>query len=1022
MSFQLPTATALPAEVQLGKEKPQGAYCLRTRYALSANSANSWQPSNLVSLPLQTGTPGTFTDVKQGCINCTLQITNSNPYVDYLNFGPCGAMIFFEEMRIYSSGTPIEENLRYSECVDLMMNQGGWSSKPYHVYRRNQWRAANGRAGDKHVNFIKPSMVDSMGCPMFGRTPFMDRNSSVFTAPSIQFGYNTTVANSTTAVDFAYKTAGIPSQTGDPGIPTLGQIVGCDGSGTFCDLGFRTVEVGGAGAAAAPYNGFGTAYGFNSDLQTVYPGRNPTHVSQKADNVFSKNDMFSWRNTQVGRAAPTAAQVTAAPWLGVAQFVPTQWPDFQPSTLMGEIEDDEIDILQGYSKVSEYMKYLSNVRSLPIGVKGKVAAAGYQAQFATLATADTSQLALNEAEYGVNYTEYRLSMPFLSGVYGILADKMFPDLLIGANNIRIEFKLASAAKAMWLTMDPCRRVPGTMRDFVPFTGSANGGNRKPLLVESGFLMPTTSDGATQSSALGCELNGLYIAAGGASAGAGGTAEAALSWNSGEITANALLALSHCYTSDAALGLDLVPPSLQAIVSSATGGKYSTVAVASIAVAAALPGFHLSNVSNLPKPQYVPHASPWKSKELTDSAGLLKTAYVNERAACFGTYLPASQPQTRRCQLDSRLDCKDSFQSQTGVTTFSIRDLQYIGEQVQLDDITASAITSQAANAEIVVWTRGYRSFEANCDANEQQNIILPIQIGQATALYLVFRPSVILTSPDYYSNSFVCPFVGLGFNNVVAGDYIGQAGQKPDVGGVYTVSSSLDSNSMGSFSYQLFSGTKQYPLQPIQTVAEMLVEKEKSMHSLHNWAWSSSDLMSLQRWGTTQSGGSANGFSYDPFIDMGFFTTFVPVSALDDQTITQNPYFQLAELTSAGGVATFSTAGRIRGVRAPPLLASTAGKFAGTLNKFISPIGTFFLGWDFESWTNHEDVMRTGKFLGQEQLSVRITGTKLMSPLLSAVQNVNSSSASVTAVGCTALVPHIVKLSFIPGGHVLSYY
>ena len=62
------TATALPAEVQLGREKPQGAFALRSRYSLSANSASSWNAGTTLTLPLQTGTPGTFTDVKQGII------------------------------------------------------------------------------------------------------------------------------------------------------------------------------------------------------------------------------------------------------------------------------------------------------------------------------------------------------------------------------------------------------------------------------------------------------------------------------------------------------------------------------------------------------------------------------------------------------------------------------------------------------------------------------------------------------------------------------------------------------------------------------------------------------------------------------------------------------------------------------------------------------------------------------------------------------------------------------------------
>ena len=133
MSFQLTTATALPAEVQLGREKPQGAFALRTRYALSANSASSWNAGTTLTLPLQTGTPGTFTDVKQGIIQTTVQITNTNPYVDFLNFGPSGAMIFFDEMRIYSSGTPVEENLRYSETADLLTIQGGHQCRPFQV-------------------------------------------------------------------------------------------------------------------------------------------------------------------------------------------------------------------------------------------------------------------------------------------------------------------------------------------------------------------------------------------------------------------------------------------------------------------------------------------------------------------------------------------------------------------------------------------------------------------------------------------------------------------------------------------------------------------------------------------------------------------------------------------------------------------------------------------------------------------------------------------------------------------------
>lgn len=1004
MSFQLPTATALPAEVQLGKEKPQGAFCLRTRYALSANSANSWSASTLVSLPLQTGTPGTFTDVKQGTINCTLQITNTNPYVDYLNFGPCGAMIFFDEMRVYSSGTPIEENLRYSESVDLLMNQGGWQAKPYHVFRRNQWRAANGRAGDKHLNFVKPSMIDTFGVPMLGKTPFMDNNSGVYQSPSVAFGMavNNTAGgltagtNGTSVQDFGYKSPSIPAwaQKGDAAVATPGNIFGMDGT-PFCDSGYTL------GVASEFYNGATT---FNGATNSEFVGRNPTHVTMFSGNYagntikWAKQDPFVFKNTQVARPAPTSAQLALAPWLPAAQYTPALWPDNQPFTLNGDINDDEIDVYLGKTKVTEYMKYLANVRSLPIGVSGNVSASGYQAASAALTAGVASS---------TSFTEYRVSMPFLSGVYGILADKMFPDLLIGANNIRIEFKLASNQKAFWLTMDPCRRVPGTVRDFAPFTGSGSGATRGPLRLNDAGVAGFAGTSDALAAAVGCENAGVYLNVDAAFI--QGTANTV----DDGIAGSGIIVGSQMYTTDSALGLDLVPTCLNSLVATAATERIQFANTVSTNGASSVQGFHLSPFSGLPKPQYVPIGSPWIMKASTTET----TVYINENQACYGTYLPASCPQVRRCQKDSRLKVSDAFDF-AGTTSFAIKDLQYVGEQVQLDDISTSAIIAQAASAEIVVWTRGYRSFEANCDQNEQQNIILPIQIGQATAMYLVFRPSSILSSPDYYSNSFVCPFQGLGFTNIAAeaGTTLHPAGV-PDVGGRYTLSSSLDTSGIGNFSYQLFSGTKQYPLQPIQTVSELLVEREKSTHSLHNWSWGSTDNMALSRWGSSPAGSASTGISFDPFLDLGYFTTHVPIAALDDQTITQNPYFAIAEATARG----FLVKPRVRGIRCPS--APTSGTTnQGVLNRFVAPIGTFFLGWDFESWTNHEDLMRTGKYLGQEQLSVRLTGCKLMSSSLTNLPSVNSTQAVPLPIACTAIVPHVVKLSFIPGGHVLSYY
>lgn len=964
MSFQLNTATALPSEVQLGKEKPQGAFALRSRYALSANSASSWNAGTTLTLPLQTGTPGTFTDVKQGVIQCTLQITNTNPYVDFINFGPSGALIFFDEMRIYSSGTPVEENLRYSETADLLTIQGGHQCRPFQIYRRNKWRAAAGLAGDKHLNFIKPSMVDACGVPMYGRTPFMDKNSAVYHPSSISFGFFPVQGQTSN-----YQAQAAPAANTNS---SFGQLLGTDSVAVFNDAASST----------------STFIGGLTDLEAVNGAvpSNDYHRNLDFSGAGNTQNRSYLKNTLYAEVPPTLSDVTKAKYLPAARYVPSQWPDFQPSTLCGEFDDEEVDTIMGKAKVSEYMKYLCNVRCLPVGVQGTSLVGGYNRNCPRLDPAAPQ----SDTVPGCRFLQYRVSMPFLSGIYGILAEKMFPDMLIGANNIRIEFKLAQSAKALWTSMDPCRRVPGTLRDFSPFTGRKSGFDRASPLVAYNTAVAAVSP---SDAALGCTNSVVAFYQGAA--------------DNKDYT--------NMYNTASALGEDLCIPTALSIgdpvevqaqidhVNSIVFGAYKQ---------------SVSNRTNLPKPQYVPIASPWSSKE----SGVVN--YINERASCYGTYLPAAQAQSRRCWINTKLDATTDAFANSGQTSFTIRDIQYIGEQVQLDDVVTSAIIQSAATSEIVVWTRGYRSFEANCDQNVQQNIILPIQIGQAEALYLLFRPAVILNSPDYYSNSFSCPFVGLSYSPLQVPNEAD--GTTYDVGGTYRLESSLDSAAMGAFSYQLFSGTKQYPLQPIQTVTELLTEREKSQHNLHNWNMCSTENMSILNWDKKYGAATTgNGVDFDPFMDFGYFTTFVSVYALDDQTITQNPYLQVAEYVDGDrgyGIAGSTIAGtRIRGRRAPASFVSAQGSatWQGVLNEFLSPIGSFYLGWDFESWTNHQDVMRTGKFLGQEQLTVRMTGTHLCTA--SNIQALGQVP-QMSNVLCTAIVPHVVKMSFVPGGHMLTYY
>ena len=332
------------------------------------------------------------------------------------------------------------------------------------------------------------------------------------------------------------------------------------------------------------------------------------------------------------------------------------------------------------------------------------------------------------------------------------------------------------------------RVPGTVRDFAPFTGSSNGNVRKAICAAStGGLTKFVTAAA---SALGCSLSAvnlfsntgteiqnlytggvLYAATDGGliavnsgmynsasamgedlvarqpkiSKGASviestGASTSTTAYSSGVVTM-VIPATNNQYTLSANINPALVVGSVVRITSGANIGlEFSIIFISSSTVGFAdisseeiatgtftyiMPtavgatqyyvenanplagqGYALSVTSNLPKPQYVPIASVWANKG-TDGV----SNYINENQSCYGSYLPASVPQSRRCQSSSRLQIGNGSNSVSdpmanGVTIFTIRDLQYIGEQVQLDDISTAAIIQQAATSEIVVWTRG----------------------------------------------------------------------------------------------------------------------------------------------------------------------------------------------------------------------------------------------------------------------------------------------------------------------------
>ena len=165
---------AIPRSLNLGLHKPTSVPAYTRRVTSIATNAQTFSENDLANIVLDTSTPGSFLDPTQSLIQFDLQITNTNPYIDYVNFFTCGAGSLIQEFRIICQGTPIEEILDYNTMFEMWMDIGGFCQEEFKMYMENPWKAPAIHPSTE-VNFVKPPMLDREGvimCPndvnMFG--------------------------------------------------------------------------------------------------------------------------------------------------------------------------------------------------------------------------------------------------------------------------------------------------------------------------------------------------------------------------------------------------------------------------------------------------------------------------------------------------------------------------------------------------------------------------------------------------------------------------------------------------------------------------------------------------------------------------------------------------------------------------------------------------------------------------------------------------------------------------------------
>jgi hypothetical protein len=895
--------------------------------------------------------------------------------IDYANFSSFGAGALIQEFRIICQGTPIEEILDYNTMFEMWMDIGGFCQEEFKMYMENPWRAPAIHPSTE-VNFVKPPMVDREGvimCPS---------EVNMFGVPSKFHNY---------------RQQGRSLTVNEHGYPNIiSSITGLNKGGK---------------------NG----PDISANFSTIFP--------KAAVSDTYRNYLHTWDPTEVatnskenwcGSAAP--GNVRASTWTNAIDNTYVTWPATirpVPKPLM-QVQNKLNE--QGIKKyrLQDYFMFLANVKNIPIGVapkqsfliNNKALVGEMPAAVSTLISYDTEVAnwnftALTAMATNFSSTQtFTIALPIFSGLIGVWAEKAFPTMLIAPGSFYLQIRFAKVAQAFQFTMDPCRRIFGTYRDYVPSIGLLDG----YITEHSGNVL---NHGRRRYLENNTGLN-TWLAI--TPHGANGTDFAFKGWRTQPETAGyGAQVITHQVTDNT----NLVPVVYDVTDVSFTNTYNSAQTLAEkflnagvyTADSKVLMGLHENDgyVTGNPKPQYVPVEKPWLyGGRFTDVLKQGTTSnYCEESDNCFGTYLPASTPQVRRTTQSSnariaQLDSANLGISNSPKVDITIQNLMYVGQQIILPDEVTSSIVKMAVNGDISLLSHSCKTYRTTLNSASSQNLILPIKIASANALFVLFQNTQMLENSHYASCTRNCPFTSFQWNskdfdplsNISKNDlpYFVGSDVPPVVKSVSTLT---------PFSIQLRLGNEMLPIQPITNVHMLTQELQRAVHAANDMMWSVPTISTFRNFRSVTGDKPPSAYSssltsngnceYLCLQNNDFLTPFIPVKALDDQTITDNILY-----------------------RDYGLQANSRGQFV--LNEFIPPISKFMLGFDLETFPNQSDMARSGRYLGNGPVTLIMTET--VAPASKSLATMNQTDT----YNAIAVVLFDIRFSIMSGGQVLSYY
>lgn len=660
---------AIPQVLKSSSHKPEAVHVVRRRFRTLTTNTNEYQSGNTVIIPIDTATHGSFMDPKSTQLEFDLKISNNNPYVDFQNFPRCGANIVFQEMRVRCAGNPVEENLNYAESFELDMLGKNMNGHIWEMFKSNRYYENFGFTPHQHMNLVKPCMVDWMGAPMYSGQrsgyssswQYLRPKNDVTHAHLHEAVYDQRHSNwDNLRIDSTSPTVVLRSNAVDraAGVAVGDIYIDID---TPVSTGLR------AGDIVRPTGGTELLLVTNKtvagDQITVVRGFLNTTPAFIADNVVLLH---------VGNATPSEENV---------EISAANWPINQPY-FIGACDGERA----GAGRVQDYAAFLTNTRAFPIGVKPVLVDGDY-----------TNHVPTATLPYEKSVISYHVSTEILSGLLGTMAEKYFPSLLIAPNKLALEFKLATKEKALWFSMDPCRRIP-RIRDYLPYKRQLH----QHVLDDTDVNFHY---------GLGCTPNTVHP-----------------------------LLFQRDFTGAQVHAVDIL-------------GKEICV---SPYVACGLSPYKFGDV---PMPQYcLAVQNELYNKDSVAVSYIKETegCYGTWRRSSM-----AQTRRTHTGALPMDAYNHSGISGRAEDVDYSITNVEFVGEEVLLPDIVTATLLQEANSGEIGMHTEMIRTYNTTCLTGETQQIQVPVRVVQASKVSFVFRHPHALqgsSANNYNSLSFINPF------------------------------------------------------------------------------------------------------------------------------------------------------------------------------------------------------------------------------------------------------------------------